>query len=72
MHCIYSIKLVSAYHQIELNEGIKIICFVCHFNVYFSRNWRKCLQNDERRKFKDTYIYLSIYGADDIISSCRT
>ena len=41
----YSIKLIYAYHQYELNEGIKMICFICRFSVYFSRNHRKCSQN---------------------------
>ena len=34
--------------MIELNEGIKMKCFICQFNVYFSRNWRKCLPNGEK------------------------
>ena len=37
--------------------------FICRFNVYFSRNQRKCSQNgeDENLKFK-------IYDANDISS----
>ena len=52
---IYSIKLIYimyAHHQNELNEGIKMVCFICCFNVYFSRNQRKCSQNDEDGKLK--------------------
>ena len=32
------IKLIYmqyAYHQNELNEGIKMMCFICRFTVYF-------------------------------------
>ena len=29
---------IYAHHQNELNEEIKIMCFICRFNVYFSRN----------------------------------
>ena len=43
---------IYAYHQNELNEEIKIMRFICRFNVYFSRNQRKCSQNgvDENLK----------------------
>ena len=41
-----------AHHQNELNEGIKMMCFICRFKVYFSRNQRKCLQNGEDGNLK--------------------
>ena len=28
---------IYAHHQNGLNEEIKIMCFICRFNVYFSR-----------------------------------
>ena len=34
-----------AHHQNELNEGIKMMCFICRFNVYLSCKQRKCSQN---------------------------
>ena len=44
---------IHTHHQNGLNEEIKIMCFICRFNVYFSRNKRKCSQNgeDENCKF---------------------
>ena len=47
----YSIKLIYA-HLRELNEGIKMMCFICRFSVYFSRNQRKCSQNGEDENLK--------------------
>ena len=41
-----------AHHQNELNEEITIICFISRFNVYFSRNQRKCSQNGEGENLK--------------------
>ena len=43
---------IYACHQNELNDEIKIMRFICRFNVYFSRNQRKCSQNgvDENLK----------------------
>ena len=32
------------------------VYFVCHFNVYFSRKWRKCSQNSEKRKFQNANL----------------
>ena len=43
---------IYAHHQNELNEGIKIMCFICRFSVYFSRNQRKCSQNGEDANLK--------------------
>ena len=43
---------IYAHHQNELNEGIKMVCFICRFSVYFSRNQRKCSQNGEDGIFK--------------------
>ena len=50
---------IYAYHQNGLNEEIKIMCFICRFNVYFSHNHRKCSQNgeDENLKFMRQIIY---------------
>ena len=41
-----------AHHQNELNEEIKIMCFISRFNLYFSRNQRKCSQNGEGENLK--------------------
>ena len=38
---------IYAHHQNELNEGIKVMYFICRFSVYFSLNQRKCSQNGE-------------------------
>ena len=53
-HTNYSIKIICIYahHQNELNEEIKVMCFICRFNVYFSRNQRKCSQNGEDQNLK--------------------
>ena len=63
-HELLDKSYIYAYHQNELNEEIKIMRFICRFNVYFSRNQRKCLQNgvDENLKIQN-------YEANDI-SSC--
>ena len=53
-----------AIHQNELNEEIQMMCFICRFNVYFSRNEQKCSQNGE-----DGNLKIQIYEANDI-SSC--
>ena len=49
----YSIKLIYM-HIIRktLNEGIKMMCFIYRFSVYFSRNQRKCSQNGEDENLK--------------------
>ena len=48
-----------AHHQNRLNEEIKIMCFICRFNGYFSRNQRKFSQKgeDENLKFMTQIIY---------------
>ena len=43
---------IYAHHQNELNEGIKMMCFIWRFSVYFSRNQRKCSQNGEDGNLK--------------------
>ena len=43
---------IHAHHQNGLNEEIEIMYFICRFNVYFSRNQRKCSQNGEDENFK--------------------
>ena len=37
------------------------VYFIFHFNVYFSRKWRKCLQNLEKWKFKNTNFRVKRY-----------
>ena len=37
------------------------VFFIFHFNVYFSRKWRKCSQNLEKWKFKNTYLRVKRY-----------
>ena len=46
------------YHLVVVGHEIlnKIVYFVCHFNVYFSRKWRKCSQNSEKRKFQNANL----------------
>ena len=51
-HELLNKTYIYAHHQNGLNEGIKIMCFICRFNVYFSRNRRKCSQNGEDENFK--------------------
>ena len=53
------------YHIVGHEILNKTMSFVCHFNVYFSRKWRKCSQNSKNENFK-----MQIYEANDI-SSCR-
>ena len=51
----YSLELIYmhiSHHENDLNEGIKMMCFICRFNVYFSRNQRKCSQNGEDGSLK--------------------
>ena len=43
---------IYAHHQNGLIEEIKIMCFICRFGVYFSRNHRKCSQNGEDGNLK--------------------
>ena len=40
------------YHLVGHESLNKTVYVVCHFNVYFSRKWRKCSQNSEKRKFQ--------------------
>ena len=35
--------------------------FIFHFNVYFSREWRKCSQNLEKWIFKNTNLRVKRY-----------
>ena len=35
--------------------------FIFHFNVYFSRKWRKCSQNLEKWKYKNTNLRVKRY-----------
>ena len=43
---------IHVHHENELNEGIKMMCFICRFSVYFWRNQRKCSQNCEDENLK--------------------
>ena len=53
------------YHLVG-HENLNItVYFIFHFNVYFSRKWRKCSQNLENRNLK-----IQIYESNDI-SSCK-
>ena len=64
-HELLNKTYIYAHQQNELNEGIKMMCSICRFSVYFSRNYRKCSQNGEDGNSK-----MQIYEANDI-SSCR-
>ena len=50
------------YHLV-VHEILNItMYFIFHFfNVYFSRKWRKCSQNLEKWKFKNTYLRVKRY-----------
>ena len=37
------------------------VYFIFHFNVYFSHKWRKCSQNVEKWKFKNTNLRVKRY-----------
>ena len=37
------------------------VYFIFHFNVYLSRKWRKCSQNFDKWKFKNTYLRVKLY-----------
>ena len=37
------------------------VYFIFHFNVYFSYKWRKCSQNLEKLKFKNTNLRVKRY-----------
>ena len=41
------------YHLVGHEILNKTVYFVCHFNEYFSRKWRKCSQNSKKRKFQN-------------------
>ena len=41
-----------AHHQNELNKRIKMMCFICRFNVCFSRNQRKCSHSGQDGNLK--------------------
>ena len=43
---------IYAHHQNELNQGIKMMCFIFRFSVYFSCNHQKCSQNGEDGNLK--------------------
>ena len=51
-HKLLDKTYIYAHQQNGLNEEIKIMCFICRFNVYFLRNQRKCSQNGEEENFK--------------------
>ena len=60
----YSIKLIYmhiAHHQNGFNEEIKIMCFICRFNVYFSRNQRKCSQMAKTKTLNFKFMRQTIY-----------
>ena len=46
-HELLNKTYIYEHHQNELNEWIKMMCFICRFSVYFSRNQRKCTENGE-------------------------
>ena len=49
------------YHLVG-HEIVNItVYFIFHFNVYFLRKWRKCSQNLEKWKFKNTNLRVKRY-----------
>ena len=53
---------IYAHHQNGLNEEIKIMCFICRFNVYFS------IINENVRKMAKTKTLNFKFDANDISS----
>ena len=53
------------YHRVGYKILNITVYFIFHFNVYFSRKWRKCSQNSKNGNLK-----IHIYESNDI-SSCR-
>ena len=49
------------YHLVGREILNTTVYFIFHFNVYFSRKWRKCSQNLEKWKFKNTYLRVKRY-----------
>ena len=49
------------YHLVGHEILIKTVYFVCHFNVYFLRKWRKCSQNSEEWKFQNANLRSKLY-----------
>ena len=49
-------------HHLVGHETLNMtVYFIFHFNVYFSRKWRKCSQNLEKWKFKNTNLRVKRY-----------
>ena len=53
---VYKYKFMRQmiYHLVGHEILNKTVYFIYHFNVYFTRNWRKCSQNLEKWKFKNS------------------
>ena len=49
------------YHLVEHEFLYITVHFIFHFNAYFSRKWRKCSQNLEKWKFKNTDLRVKRY-----------
>ena len=60
-HELLNKTYIYAHHQNGLNEEIKIMCFICRFNVYFSRNQGKCSQNGEDENLNLKFMTQIIY-----------
>ena len=51
-HELFDKTYIYANHQNDLNKGIKMMCFIFRFSIYFLRNQRKCSQNGEDGNLK--------------------
>ena len=49
------------YHLVGHEILYITVHFIFHFNVCFSRKWRKCSQNLEKWKFKNTNLRVKRY-----------
>ena len=57
----FKFMMQMIYHLVG-HEILNItLYFIFHFNVCFSRKWRKCSQNLEKRKFKNTNLRVKRY-----------
>ena len=48
----------------------KTVYFVCHFNLYFLRKWRKCSRNSEKQKFQNANLRDLFFGCQFSFWGC--
>ena len=57
----YKFMRKMIYHLVVHKILRKTVYFIYHFNVCFSRNWRKCSQNLEKWKLKNSNLWRKWY-----------